>query len=89
MSLLKSFIMTFFLNLTLLLRYFRATVLKNPSNKSHVLISVFQVPVEIMCTPTHTQHRRRTLPLPMPPGWTAGCSLKSKYGSRNINENDE
>ena len=42
-----------------------------------------------MCIPTHTQQRRRTLPPQMPPGWTAGCSLKSKYGSGITNHNYE
>lgn len=49
----------------------------------------FQVPVETMCIPTHTQQKRRTLLPQMPPGWTAGCLLKSKYGSGVTNNNDE
>lgn len=39
-----------------------------------------------MCIPTHTQRRRRTLPPRMPPGWTAGCSLRSRYGGGISND---
>lgn len=59
--------------------------------KAHVFVSVFQVPAGTMCTPTPTQQRRRTSPPQTPPGWTAGCSLKSKYvgGSTHDDDNND
>lgn len=35
--------------------------------------------METTCIPTHTRQWKRTSPPQMHPGWTPGCSAKSKY----------